>query len=275
MVVIFPGDAMKLELDTILEKLTSIVTLAAREELLPGFGVCEFDYKEDNSIVTAADLAMQNRLQKEMTVCWPEIPVLGEEMTVAQQQKLVTESKEYWCIDPLDGTNNYATGMPCFAVSVALVRNGEVVLGLIHDPVREESFTAIKGQGAYLNGRQLVKKPVLKEYGSVIAEIDMKRLPSELAVRLVTDAPYSSQRNIGSSALDWCWLAAGRYNVYLHGGQKLWDYAAGQLILEESGGCSVSLDNFPVFRNRLETRSVLASMDPGIFEHWKKWIGIH
>lgn len=265
---------MKSELDTALETLAKIVTVAAREELMPGFGVCEFDYKEDNSVITAADLAMQKRLQTEMAIHWPEIPVLGEEMTVEQQQKLVTESKEYWCIDPLDGTNNYATGMPCFAVSIALVRNGEVVLALIHDPVREETFTASKGGGASLNGNQLKKKPALKEHRRIIAEIDMKRLPSDLAVRLVTEAPYSSQRNIGSSALDWCWLAAGRYNIYLHGGQKLWDYAAGQLILKEAGGCSVSLDNSPVFRNRLETRSVLASMDDALFEHWKNWIGI-
>ena len=265
---------MKSELETILETLTSIVSHAAREELLPGFGVCEYDYKEDNSVITAADLAMQKRLQTEMANHWPEIPVLGEEMTAELQQKLIDGSKEYWCIDPLDGTNNYATGMPCFAVSIALVRMGEVVLALIHDPVREETFTAIKGHGAFLNGTQIKKKPAVKEHARIIAEIDMKRLPSELAVRLVTEAPYSSQRNIGSSALDWCWLAAGRYNIYLHGGQKLWDYAAGQLILVEAGGCSVSLDNSPVFRNQLETRSVLASMDDALFEHWKNWIGI-
>jgi len=91
---------------------------------------------------------------------------------------------------------------------------------------------------------------------------------------LVTEAPYSSQRNIGSSALDWCWLAAGRYNIYLHGGQKLWDYAAGHLVLHEAGGVSISLDNLPVFRNQLETRSVLASLDADLFQYWKEWIGI-
>lgn len=258
-----------------LDMLNNIVKRAAQEELLPGFGDCQFTYKEDNSVVTAADLAMQKRLQTEMAQCWPDIPVLGEEMTIEQQQKIIAEEKQYWCIDPLDGTSNYATGMPCFAVSIALVRQGEVVLALIHDPVRDETFTAIKGQGAHLNGRRLDKKPVIEERERVIAEIDMKRLPRDLAIRLVTEAPYSSQRNIGSSALDWCWLAAGRYNIYLHGGQKLWDYAAGQLILHEAGGVSVALDNGAVFHNQLETRSVLASMDMGLFEYWKQWIGIH
>jgi myo-inositol-1(or 4)-monophosphatase len=196
-------------------------------------------------------------------------------MTIEQQQNVIAEANEYWCIDPLDGTNNYATGMPCFAVSIGLVKNGEVVLALIHDPVRDETFTAVKGQGAQLNGIALEKKPVIEQRERIIAEIDMKRLPRELAIRLVTEAPYSSQRNIGSSALDWCWLAAGRYNIYLHGGQKLWDYAAGQLILHEAGGVCVALDNLPVFRNQLETRSVLASMDAGLFEYWKQWIGIN
>lgn len=256
------------------ETLINIVKPAAREELLPGFGACQFSYKADNSVITDADLAMQQRLQRELALCWPEIPVLGEEMSKPQQEQVLTTGGEYWCIDPLDGTNNYATGMPCFAVSIALIRNREVVLALIHDPVRDETFTAIKGEGAKLNGILLEKKPVIEERERVIAEIDMKRLPRELAIRLVTEAPYSSQRNIGSSALDWCWLAAGRYNIYLHGGQKLWDYAAGHLILHEAGGVSVSLDNLPVFRNQLETRSVLASMDPDLFAYWKEWIGI-
>jgi len=258
-----------------METLADIVKAAAREELLPGFGEYKFSYKEDHSVITEADIAMQKRLQTELAEAWPGVPLLGEEMTIDQQQRLVSEENDYWCIDPLDGTNNYATGMPCFAVSIARVRNNEVVLALVHDPVRDETFTAVKGQGAYLNGSVLEKKPVAEHRERVIAEIDMKRLPRELAIRLVTEAPYSSQRNIGSSALDWCWLAAGRYNIYLHGGQKLWDYAAGQLILHEAGGFSVALDNQPVFRNRLETRSVLASMDPDLFEHWKQWIGIN
>ncbi len=257
-----------------LDKLINIVKPAAQQELMPGFGNHQYSYKPDNSVITDADLAMQHRLQTEMLVCWPEIPVLGEEMTEQEQLNVITNSDSYWCIDPLDGTNNYATGMPCFGVSIGLVRNAEVVLALIYDPVRDESFSAIKGNGAYLNGVRIEKKSSSCERERVIAEIDMKRLPDELAIRLVTEAPYSSQRNIGSSALDWCWLAAGRYNIYLHGGQKLWDYAAGQLILQEAGGVSVSLDQAPVFRNQLETRSVLASMDWTLFNTWKQWIGI-
>ena len=122
-----------------------------------------------------------------------------------------------------------------------------------------------------LSGDNIPNKTAVE---STIAEIDMKRLPKELAARLVTEEPFSSQRNIGSSALDWCWLAACRYNVYLHGGQKPWDYSAGNLILHEAGGQSISFDDEPVFRGRFEDRSVLASLDEDIFLYWKQWLGI-
>jgi myo-inositol-1(or 4)-monophosphatase len=135
-------------------------------------------------------------------------------------------------------------------------------------------FSALRNGGAFLNGKAL-RVPDSKPFvENVIAEIDMKRLPKDLAVRLVTEEPFSSQRNIGSSALDWCWLAAGRYNVYLHGGQMMWDYAAGSLIFQEAGGYSKSLDGEAVFRGELEVRSVLASADAGLFDYWEKWVGI-
>ncbi len=79
---------------------------------------------------------------------------------------------------------------------------------------------------------------------------------------------------MGSSAIDWCWMAVGRFDVYLHGGQKMWDYAAGSLIFREAGGRSVSLDDEQVFRGQLEVRSVLASIDNDLFDYYYRWIGI-
>jgi myo-inositol-1(or 4)-monophosphatase len=241
---------------------------------VPDFGRSEFHYKPDGSVITPADVAMQQRLQSELAEAWPAYAMLGEEMSDAQQRAAMAEAKGYWCIDPLDGTNNFASGMPFFAVSVALVIDGLQQLGLIYDPLRNEVFSALRNGGAFLNGKAL-RVPDSKPFvENVIAEIDMKRLPKDLAVRLVTEEPFSSQRNIGSSALDWCWLAAGRYNVYLHGGQMMWDYAAGSLIFQEAGGYSKSLDGEAVFRGELEVRSVLASADAGLFDYWEKWVGI-
>ena len=257
-----------------LQILQNMVKRAAIEELLSRFGKRDFAYKDDGSVITSADLAMQKRLERELKQAWPKILVLGEEMTIAEQQAVIDSGKAYWCLDPLDGTNNYAAGLPLFAVSIALVVNSESVQGLIYDPTRDEMFTARKGEGAYLNGEKLNVTNRNHHAHRVIAEIEMKRLPEELKMRLIKAPPYGSQRNSGSSAIDWCWAAAGRFDVYLHGGQKLWDYAAGQLIFSELGGHSISLDGEPVFRGKLETRSVLAAQDPGLFDDWYKWIGI-
>lgn len=257
-----------------LERLQKITRQAAIEELLPDFGKREFTYKEDDSVVTRADLAMQKRLDEELQQAWPDIALLGEEMTPAEQQAIIDSGRAYWCVDPLDGTNNYATGIPIFAVSIALIVKGETVLGLIYDPLRDEAFSARKGAGSFLNGKKLDVVTSTHHARRIVAEIEMKRLPEELVLRLIREKPYGSQRNSGSSAIDWCWMSAGRFDVYLHGGQKLWDYAAGHLIFAEVGGHSVSLDGEAVFRGRLETRSVLAAQDLLLYDEWCRWIGI-
>jgi len=261
--------------------LTSLVKTAAQEELLRDFGHSKFDYKRDGSVITPADLAMQDRLVRELKEHWPMYEVVGEEKMTDDEQVAVIQHDQagsisgYWCIDPLDGTSNYAAGLPFFAVSIALIINKQQYLGLIYDPVRDEMYTAIKGQGAYLNGQRISHfQNKFMEDKPVVAEIDLKRLPEKLAVKLVTESIFASQRNIGSSAIDWCWLSVGRFDIYLHGGQKLWDYAAGSLIFREAGGYSVSLDNEDVFRGQLETRSVLACYDKNLFNYWHEWISI-
>jgi len=263
-----------------LKKLKSLVKAAAQEILLKDFGHSAFEYKDDGSVITPADLAMQNRLENDLKHHWPMFDVLGEEMTLDEQLAVINQAaadpdKGYWCIDPLDGTSNYAAGLPFFAVSIALIINEEQQLGLIYDPVRDEMFTAIKGQGAYLNN-QLIdhSRLTFADNKPIVAEIDLKRLPDQLAIKLVTESIFASQRNIGSSAIDWCWLAAGRFDIYLHGGQKMWDYAAGSLIFREAGGYSISLDNEDVFRGKLETRSALACYDKDLFNYWYRWINI-
>ena len=258
-----------------LEKLKSLVKVAAKEELLKDFGHSEFDYKADGSVITPADIAMQDRLENELKHHWPMYEVLGEEMTDDEQQAVIDSGAGYWCIDPLDGTSNYAAGLPFFAVSIALIVDKQQQLGLIYDPVRDEMFSAIKGQGAFLNDQVIDHSQLcITEDKPLVAEIDLKRLPEKLAVKLVTESIFASQRNIGSSAMDWCWMSAGRFDIYLNGGQKLWDYAAGSLIFREAGGHSISLDNEDVFRGQLEIRSVLACYDKNLFNYWYRWIDI-
>jgi myo-inositol-1(or 4)-monophosphatase len=251
------------------EKLEQIIREAAQQELLPRFNHVTRQLKGDGSIVTQADLAMQQRMIDMLQQRWPQIPLLGEEMTPEEQQQLLDQNDEgLWLLDPLDGTSNYAAGIPYFCVSLALMRRGEVELAIIYDPLRDEIFSAEKGKGAWLNGVQLKAPKATRPLKQGIALIDLKRLTSELAAKVASQPPYSSQRNLGSGALDWCYVATGRVDVYLHGGQKLWDYAAGQLILREAGGHSSTLNGEDVLLNELKQRSVVAAADEGNYRQW-------
>lgn len=255
--------------------LQHIVITAAREELLPRFTRVERSHKTDGSVITAADLAMQGRLQTALQQQWPHIGFLGEEMEAAEQARLMADpTRPLWVLDPLDGTSNFAAGLPVFSVSLALLYRGETVLGLVYDPIRDECFSAAKHGGAQLNGEALGRHRPEGPLKKGIGLVDFKRLAPELATRLVRDMPYSSQRSLGSVALDWCWVAAGRCHVYLHGKQKLWDYAAGHLILAEAGGYSCTLQGDPVFQASLQARSAVASLDLELFVAWSRWLGI-
>ncbi|MGD8642085.1 MAG: inositol monophosphatase family protein [Gammaproteobacteria bacterium] len=263
----------------IVAEVGGIVRDAAQQELLHRFTSQRVDQqtKRDGSVVTEADSAMQNRLASLLQEKWPEIAFLGEEMSPDEQQQMV-RSNAVWCLDPLDGTSNFASGIPFFAVSLALIENQKQTLGLIYDPVRDECFTAIKGEGCRLNGDPLSTRNIhtrLTELKQMIAVVDLKRLRGPVLTSLVVEHPFRSQRNFGSCALEWCWLAAGRFQLYIHGGQKLWDYAAGTLILEEAGGAVSTLSGEEVFTAALEPRPVVAAYNPSAHEQWLAWIENH
>lgn len=259
-----------------LAALVTLVRASAREELLERFRHTARREKADGSWLTEADLAMQTRLQGELAALHPDIPLLGEEMARAQQEALLAAASDpghpgLWLLDPLDGTSNYAAGIPLFAVSLALMRAGRIVAGIVHDPIHDESFAALAGQGATLNGEPLRAPIADVPLAKTTACIDFKRLPPALAARIAAAPPYSSQRSIGSVALDWCWVAAGRFHLYLHDAQGLWDYAAGSLILAEAGGHADTLDGRPAAPN-LEKRSALCAADRGLFEQWRDYL---
>jgi len=228
--------------------------------------------KQDGSWVTDIDRRTQGRLFAELSRRWPQYGFIGEEMTHAEQHAVCAQSgNTYWVLDPLDGTTNFTAGFPFYGVSLALVADGRPQLGVVFDPVRDECFTARQGGGARINGRPL-KCPATRTLGECIAIIDYKRLVGDLAAQLVRSPPYRSQRNLGASALEWCWLAAGRAHIYLHGGQKLWDFAAGHLILSEAGGRATSLSGKPLDCMRLRKRSVVAAVNPNLLMLWDDWI---
>ena len=253
----------------ILDKLQAEIVRLAEKELMPRFNRVGYSTKDDGSLLTEADTVMQQAIQDFVYKTWPEYALLGEEMPPQQQQQLLDDNQNgLWILDPLDGTRNFASGVPIFSISIALLIKDEVVLGLIYDPVRKECFSAIKGEGAWLNARRLKTPDTAKKIAQCIAQVDLKRLTEKQASHLASTHPYASQRNFGSGALDWCWVAAGRAQLYAHGGQKLWDYVAGQLILTEAGGCVRTFDNEAVFIRSLQPRSVAAATHKCLLDDW-------
>jgi myo-inositol-1(or 4)-monophosphatase len=259
-----------------IERLKKIIIQAAEEELLPRFTSSERGEKRDGSVVTEADTAMQARLREDFAAHWPDIPLLGEEMDEATQRDLLRGDGEegLWCVDPLDGTSNFAAGLPFFSVSVALLKKGQAVLGVVYDPVRHECFWAAPGQGAWCNRTRLSAQRLRLSLSQTVALIDFKRLDAALARRLAEQPPYSSQRSFGSVALDWCWLAAGRGHIYLHGKQRIWDYAAGSLILAEAGGHAATLNGEAVYLADIAPRSAVAALDEKLFQAWCTWLAM-
>ncbi|MGD2084419.1 MAG: inositol monophosphatase family protein [Chromatiales bacterium] len=251
----------------------SLLRRLSERVLVPGFSRARGRTKPDGSLVTDADLAMQAAVARELEARWPDVPVLGEEMPAAEQRRLLAGGDAaLWCLDPLDGTSNYASGVPFFAVSLALIRAGRVELGVVYDPLRGECFSAARGRGAWLDDRGLRLLTGGLPLRECVALVDFKRLPPRLAERLAVRPPFRSQRSFGAVALDWCWLAAGRGHLYLHGGQKLWDYAAGRLILAEAGGTSRCCDRLGGTCDDtavLEPRVAVAAVDRGLFGAWE------
>lgn len=249
--------------------------LVAEQEIMPRYMKVAHQHKVDGSLCTEADLAAQDALVRRLQAIH-NVPVLGEEMSTAQQEEIWGDGRqELWCIDPVDGTSNFVHGLPYFAVSVALMREGRSVLGVVYDPVGKEMFAAESGRGAFLNGVRMLKRSVATELSAALANVDMKRLDSKLSSILASHPPYASQRNFGASTLDWCYTAAGRYDAYLHGGQKLWDYAAGSLILQEAGGQICCLEHDDFFQGNVWQRSVIAALDADLFNAWKSWLRAH
>ena len=259
-------------MSALLKATIAAVKLVAAEEIMPRYMKVAHQHKSDGSLCTDADIATQTILSRKLqAIC--NVPVLGEEMPEEDQRAIWQSSHEgLWCVDPIDGTSNFVHGLPYFAVSVALLREGKPVLGVVYEPVSDEMFSAESGRGAYLNGEKLLGHTIALTMDQALANVDLKRLNPGLASMLATHPPCASQRNFGASALEWCYTAAGRYDLYLHGGQKLWDYSAGALILSEAGGYAACIECDDFSAGDIWQRSVIAARSETLFAEWKSWI---
>jgi myo-inositol-1(or 4)-monophosphatase len=250
------------------------VRSVAAEEILPRYRSVVATRKDDGSVVTEADYAAQRalvwRLQK-----LESIPVLAEEMPSHEQVAIWERGGRFWCVDPLDGTSNFSSGIPYFAISVALMEGARPVFGTVYDPIADEAYYAVRGAGAWLNQRELRVPATGPRLSEAIAEVSLRREQATLRGALKRHPPCAKRLTSGSSALSWCHLAAARTDVMLHSGQKMWDYAGGALILEEAGGYACALESGDFWSGSVWSRSALAARTQPLLEEWRDWVRAH
>ena len=193
-------------------------------------------HKGSVDLVTEVDLACEAAITRILEAGAPGIPILGEEGAQAGAPIPST----CWIVDPLDGTTNFVHGYPAYGVSIALQVDGELELGCVLDPLRDEIFTAFRGRGAACNDLPLR----VSEVSSVDGALLISGFPYDRRERAAYYLAFfqafmeraQGVRRAGAAALDLCWLAAGRADGYWEFGLQPWDIAAGALIIREAGG---------------------------------------
>jgi myo-inositol-1(or 4)-monophosphatase len=190
--------------------------------------------KSINDFVTHVDHQSEKIIVDFILEEFPSHKILAEEGTSRS-----SGDKYRWVIDPLDGTKNFIQDLPLFSVSIGLEKSGEIITGVVYDPVHNEMFTAVKGNGAYLNDKRITVST--KDFGeSIIATGFPHRakrfLPKYLLAFEELYIRCSGMRRCGTAAIDLCYTAMGRFDGFWELGLSIWDMAAGSLILKEAGG---------------------------------------
>ncbi len=222
-----------------LEKILSTASAAAAEAakiIMDLQSRAKVNYKGTNNLVTEADVKSEAAIREIILKTFPNHSICGEEE--GGEENL--NSSNLWIIDPLDGTNNFAHGFPFFSVSIAYAEHGEVKMGYILDPIRNECFHAAAGGGAFLNNnpihvsdRPLEQAIIGTGFYYDRGEIMKATLRS---VEKLFENNARGMRRTGSAALDICYVAAGRLDGFFEYKLGTWDFAAGMLIVKEAGG---------------------------------------
>lgn len=258
-----------------LAEVVAAVREVAHAEISPRYLRAAATHKYDGSLVSEADPATQRALAARLRTI-RDVPVLGEEMPAEEQRAVWNHARsELWCVDPIDGTTNFVSGIPYFGVSVGLIRDGKPCLGVVFNPATDEMFAAEGGKGATLNGVALPLRRATVSLARAVGSVEFKRLPASLTRALIEERPYYSHRNYGAAALDWCYVAAGRFDVYLHASHLLWDCAAGSLILDEAGGRAGTFAAEAFWDDPEWARPVIAALDPALYLQWRAWLRAH
>ncbi len=241
--------------------LMNVMTAAARKAgkgLARDFGEVEqlqVSVKGPGNFVSAADTRAEKVLFEELSRAREGYGFLMEESGTVEG----ADKTHRWIIDPLDGTTNFLHGIPNFCISIGLEREGEMVAGLVFNPISNDLFQAEKGKGAFLNDRRLrvSARKLLGDcvIGTGMPISDPKRHARYLAENNVLMNQAVSIRRFGAAALDLCYVAAGRFDAFWERGLHPWDLAAGMLMIREAGGFVTDLDGG---NQMFETQTVIA-----------------
>lgn len=214
---------------TLLQKVMDVVRKTKQIVTMP------FDVEEKDgasNLVTTVDCAVQQYLKTELSKVLPEADFLGEE------DPHFVENGMFWVVDPIDGTSNFVRGMNLSAISVALVENGEGVLGVVYNPFTDEMFYAVKGGGAFLNGTPIRVTDKDLSYSLLFTAFSLynKNLAEPCEKVLWELYPKCDDfRRLGSAAIELCYIAAGRAELYFEMRVFPWDWAAAGVVLKEAG----------------------------------------
>ncbi|HEU0156407.1 MAG TPA: inositol monophosphatase family protein [Stellaceae bacterium] len=235
--------------------------LKAARGLIRDFGEVEqlqVSVKGPGEFVSTADLKAERVLKAELRRARPSYGLLFEE----GGEEAGSDPRHRWIVDPLDGTTNFLHGIPHFAISIALERDGEIVAGLVYEPIRDEMYSAEKGLGAYVNDRRL-RVSARRQLGEAVIGTGMPYgphadHPAYLAILPAVMRATSGVRRMGAAALDLAYVAAGRFDGYWEFATSPWDIAAGILLVREAGGYVSDLSGG---RDMLASGDVLAAND--------------
>lgn len=227
------------------------------------FGRAAISEKSSQNLVTEADFASEKAITEAISREFPDHLFLREE----GESTALGHEDHVWIIDPLDATNNYAHGIPHFSVSIAYAVKGIPVVGVVLDPVRQEEFYAMQGEGAFLNGQRIStsNRETLQE--SIIGTgffYDRGALMERTleGIRALFKKNIRGIRRSGGAALDLSWVACGRFDGFFEYQLEPWDYAAGALLVTEASGMCADRSGNPL---RIDSRHIIAS-NSGIHE---------
>ncbi len=259
-------------LDHLLQKTINIVyevgsfIRAEREK----FSLSQIEYKGQNDLVSYVDKEAEKSIVEGLAKVLPEAGFITEEKTINKNGETYN-----WIVDPLDGTTNFIHGLPVFSTCVALQKNDEIVLGVVYEINKDECFYAMKGGGAFCNGKSIhvTEASAINEslFATGFPIHNFEKLDDYLAILNALMKNSHGLRRMGSAAVDLAYVACGRYEGYFEYNLNPWDVAAGTLIVQEAGGKVTDFsggENYVFGKEMVAGNAVHPELLKVIQDHW-------